>query len=66
MDRPIDAVAVRCYEEEVDGIAPVNHEGFNYQRRVVRRVARDEEKKATGTYTVQQGDTLGNRTESMR
>jgi nucleoid-associated protein YgaU len=58
VDRPIDAVAVRCYEEDVDGNCSSQSRGIQLPaaRRVA--VARHEEKKDMSQYTVKQGDTL--------
>src|SRR5271169_3862970 len=59
MDRPIDAVAVRCYEEEVDGNCSSQSRGIQLPAARRAAVARHEEKKEMGApYTVKAGDTL--------
>jgi nucleoid-associated protein YgaU len=58
VDRPIDAVAVRCYEEEVDGNCSSQSRGIQLSAARRAAVARHEEKKEMSQYTVQQGDTL--------
>lgn len=58
MDRPIDAVAVRCYEEEVDGNCSSQSRGIQLPAARRAAVARHEEKKEMSTYKVKAGDTL--------
>ena len=58
VDRPIDAVAVRCYEEEVDGNRSSQSRGI--QLPAARRCggSRDTRRRMMSEYTVKPGDTL--------